>query len=347
MSQVIIQIFLSKEFLFIFWNHIHSEFQLSLTIRGYRKEESVAKLSVVVPILNEIHNLAPLRVALESLGSELKSNGHVLEIVLNDNCSDDGSSEFLASWASEDPRAFHFRFDKRLTFQQSILSGFRASTGDCLVVFQGDLQDPWREVLNFFHLWLTGSRVVVGIARNVHSNWRQTLGRKMFYWLLRIGTSSRVTVGFQDFYLLDQSVYRSIGQQQDKFVFIRGSIASEYKIDKVVEYERLRRKEGKTKFSFDEKYELALDGLLVHSSGFTRRLSLFGLILAGISCLGLLITLVVAVFGINVGAPGWLSLAAALALLLGVFSLVSALQLEYLRRLLVLGLDRFPKNGNS
>ena len=339
--------FLSKEFLFKFGNHIGLEFQLSITIKTYRKEESMAKLSLVVPILNEIQNLAPLRVALESLGSELESNGHVLEIVLNDNCSDDGSSEFLASWASQDPRVFHFRFDKRLTFQQSILSGFRAATGDCLVVFQGDLQDPWREVLNFFHLWLTGSRVVVGIARNVHSNWRQTLGRRIFYWLLRIGTSSRVTVGFQDFYLLDQSVYRSIGQQQDKFVFIRGSIASEYKIDKVLEYERLRRKEGKTKFSFDEKYELALDGLLVHSSGFTRRLSLFGLILAGFSCLGLLITLLVAVFGINVGAPGWLSLAAALALLLGVFSLVSALQLEYLRRLLVLGLDRFPKDGNS
>ena len=307
----------------------------------------MAKLSIVVPILNEIHNLSALRVALESLGSELESIGHELEIILNDNCSDDGSSEFLASWASADPRAFHFRFDKRLTFQQSILSGFRASTGDCLVVFQGDMQDPWQEVLNFFHHWLSGSRVVVGIARNIHSNWRQTLGRKIFYWLLRIGTSSRVTVGFQDFYLLDQCVYRSISQQQDKFVFIRGSIASEYKIDKVLEYERFRRKEGKTKFSFDEKYELALDGLLVHSSGFTRRLSLFGLILAGLSCLSLFITLVIAVFGINVGAPGWLSLAAALALLLGVFSLVSALQLEYLRRLLVLALDRIPKQGNS
>ena len=110
--------FLSKEFLFKFGNHIGLEFQLSITIQTYRKEESMAKLSLVVPILNEIQNLAPLIVALESLGSELESNGHVLEIVLNDNCSDDGSSEFLASWASQDPRVFHFRFDKRLTFQQ-------------------------------------------------------------------------------------------------------------------------------------------------------------------------------------------------------------------------------------
>ena len=56
--------FLSKEFLFKFGNHIGLEFQLSITIQTYRKEESMAKLSLVVPILNEIQNLAPLRVAL-------------------------------------------------------------------------------------------------------------------------------------------------------------------------------------------------------------------------------------------------------------------------------------------
>jgi glycosyltransferase involved in cell wall biosynthesis len=294
------------------------------------------KLTLVVPILNEIENLAGLRSVVELIRKGLDSQGHTLEVILNDNFSDDGSSGVLSNWALEEPGVIHIRFETRLTFQQSIMRGFRVATGDCLVLYQGDLQDPWEQVLEFFSLWLQGAKVVVGVATNVHSGWQATVGRKIFYWLLRIGASSDMQVGFQDFYLLDRGVYSEIGENPNHFQFIRGTIASDYKIDDVVNYRRLPRVTGKSKFPFDERYELALDGLLIHSKGFTRRLSLFGLILSIFSILGVVGALLVGILGLNAQAPGWLSIASTLAFMVGLISFVSALQLEYLRRILVL-----------
>lgn len=297
------------------------------------------KLSVVVPILNEVESLDNLRSQLLKLDIKLTAAGHELEVLLNDNASDDGSSSELEQWSKSVNGVKHVRFNKRLTFQQSIINGFRTATGDCVAVFQGDLQDPWELLLDFFQHWLNGSKVVVGIAKNRHSSGLQTLARRGFYNSLRAGASRELLVGFQDFYLLDRAIYKDLANRPNHFQFIRGTIAAEYPIDVEITYSRNHRENGKSKFRISDKYELALDALLVHSSSFTRLLSVFGLTIAGVSLVLLVASPILWLLGADFGMPGWLSTVSLLTLVIGVVSFVAAIQFEYLRRILVLLID--------
>jgi len=297
------------------------------------------KLTLVIPLLNEIDSISPLQEQVSQIESRLSSVGHEIEIILCDNRSDDGSTELMKTWKEAAENVVHQRFQSRLTFQQSILKGFKLATGDCLVVFQGDLQDPWAVVLDFFEAWLNGDKVVVGISTNQHSGSAQTFLRSVFYRSLRAGSSGSMVVGFQDFYLLDRTVYQELAKRPNHFQFIRGAIAREFPIDRVIKYSRGYREHGRSKFRLGDKYELALDALLVHSQSFSRALSVVGLSLCLVALAFLLFSAVAGILGVDFGVPGWLSIMSVLALILGFGSFVSAIQFEYLRRLLVLTMD--------
>jgi dolichol-phosphate mannosyltransferase len=294
------------------------------------------KLSIVVPILNEIDSLGALKSQLEELRKSLEPLDLELEIILNDNVSSDGSTQILRDWASKEQNVVHDLFEKRLSFQQSIIRGFRSATGDCVVVFQGDLQDPWSVIVEFAKEWISGSRVVVGVSSNKHSNPIQSIFRKVFYAILKAGAAKRTLVGFQDFYLLDKAVYKAIASKPNHFQFIRGAIARDYVVDKVIQYQRNFRDSGKSKFRFGDRYDLALDALLIHNQGFTRKLSVSGIVVSILSLVFLLLLFLFWLLRVDFGVPGWLSTVGLLSFVIGIFSFVTAIQLEYQRRILII-----------
>ena len=294
------------------------------------------KLSIVVPILNELDSLETLRSQLDELRHHLKSLGVDLEIILNDNVSSDWSTLILSDWASRENDVVHDLFEKRLSFQQSIIRGFRSATGDCAVVFQGDLQDPWKIIVEFAKEWILGNRVVVGVSSNQHSNPIQSIFRKVFYAILKSGAAKQTLVGFQDFYLLDKAVYKAIASKPNHFQFIRGAIARDYVVDKVIQYQRNFRDSGKSKFRFGDRYDLALDALLIHNQGFTRKLSVSGIVVSILSLVFLLILFLFWLLRVDFGVPGWLSTIGLLSFVIGIFSFVTAIQLEYQRRILII-----------
>jgi dolichol-phosphate mannosyltransferase len=293
-------------------------------------------LSIVVPILNEFDSLGTLKAQLEELRHHLESLGLDLEIILNDNVSSDGSTLILRDWASREQNVVHDLFEKRLSFQQSIIRGFRSATGDCVVVFQGDLQDPWNIIVDFAKEWISGSRVVVGVSVNTHSNPIQSFFRKVFYVVLKAGASKQTLVGFQDFYLLDRTVYKALASKPNHFQFIRGAIARDYEVDKVIQYQRNFRDSGKSKFRFGDRYDLALDALLIHNQGFTRKLSVSGIVVSILSLVFLLLLFLFWLLRVDFGVPGWLSTVGLLSFVIGIFSFVTAIQLEYQRRILII-----------
>ena len=295
---------------------------------------------MVVPLLNELDSISSLRTAMASLKKELGQLGIETTVILNDNNSNDGSSEILRKWSASDEFVRHVRFEKRLTFQQSIVRGFREAEGDCAVVFQGDLQDPWQVVVEFAKSWVSGNKLIVGIAKNRHSSIPQTLFRRTFYSFLKSGSSREMPVGFQDFYLLDRTIYKDLAARPNNFQFIRGTLAKEFLVDDMIPYERTYRAHGRSKFLLGDKYELALDALLVHNQSFTRALSASGLLIAAVSTLFLLVSGFLWLIGVDFGVPGWLSTVSLLAVILGFVTFVSAIQFEYLRRLLVLLMER-------
>jgi dolichol-phosphate mannosyltransferase len=98
------------------------------------------KLSIVVPLLNEGPNVAPLaRQIIASLESEQRD----LEVVFVDDASTDDTWERILEAQRGDPRIRALRHTQRGGQSAALWTGFRASRGDVIATLDGDLQnDP-------------------------------------------------------------------------------------------------------------------------------------------------------------------------------------------------------------
>jgi glycosyltransferase involved in cell wall biosynthesis len=108
-----------------------------------RTADTPIELSVVVPVYNEIDNLDPL---VGELNEVLDPGSRVLEIILVDDGSGDGSSERIDELAAEQEhvRGIHFRRNRGQT--AAFDAGFKAARGRHVVTIDADLQNDPRDI---------------------------------------------------------------------------------------------------------------------------------------------------------------------------------------------------------
>jgi glycosyltransferase involved in cell wall biosynthesis len=97
-------------------------------------------LSVVVPVYNEVQNIAPLHA---ELSAALERLGREYEIIYVDDGSTDGSFGLLADLPARDARVTVVRFARNYGQTAALAAGFDRSTGAVIATLDGDLQnDP-------------------------------------------------------------------------------------------------------------------------------------------------------------------------------------------------------------
>lgn len=126
-----------------------------------------ACLSIVVPAYNEERTLA-------RIVEKLKVVPNLLEIVIVDDCSTDGTGELAMSLAAEHDFIKYVRHDKNQGKTAALRSGFAQTTGDIVIVQDADLEyDPAeipeviRPILDGFADVVYGSRFMVKRAARV------------------------------------------------------------------------------------------------------------------------------------------------------------------------------------
>jgi glycosyltransferase involved in cell wall biosynthesis len=67
------------------------------------------------------------------------------------DCSPDDARPVLADLACRDPRVVVINHTRNFGSQASFTSGMKLSTGDAVVLLDGDLQDPPELIEAFFH----------------------------------------------------------------------------------------------------------------------------------------------------------------------------------------------------
>ncbi len=96
-------------------------------------------ISVIVPVLNEADNLAPLIAEIEAAAARQP----IGEIIYVDDGSSDDSLAILRRLIAEVPRLRVVRHQRPLGQSAAFLSGARAASGELLVLMDGDRQnDP-------------------------------------------------------------------------------------------------------------------------------------------------------------------------------------------------------------
>jgi glycosyltransferase involved in cell wall biosynthesis len=292
------------------------------------------KISIGVPVKNEVDNIQLLGRQLSSLLDAQKYQHLEFEILVNENNSIDGSESAILEWQKNDSRVVMFNLREQLEFQSSIQDLMRKSTGDAFCLIQSDLQDPVEVLERMIDAWLQQSDyLIVGqIIRRKERN-LVNLGRKAFYSLLDSSSDGVYRDGIQDFYVLPQFIYTKIANLPRINLFIRGYLIFNYSKIVYIKYERDERKYGKSKFRFVDMYELALDGLLLHGKRFVRILSVFSFMIFFFTFVGIVLLLVASLVGFESGSKGWTSLILAISFTVSFLGLAFGVTLEYLIRI--------------
>ena len=122
--------------------------------------------SVVVPMYNEEDVLME---TYRRLTHVLKNSGLEYEIVFINDGSSDKTGQLLREICDTDTRVKLIDFSRNFGHQIAITAGMDYSSGECIVVIDGDLQDPPELIPEMVKKWREGYDVVYGkrVSRKV------------------------------------------------------------------------------------------------------------------------------------------------------------------------------------
>ncbi|MCU0223221.1 MAG: glycosyltransferase family 2 protein [Acidobacteria bacterium] len=133
------------------------------------------QVSLVIPVYNEIECLPAL---LEEIRVALEPGGTSYEVVLVDDGSSDGSSEWLDRAAAADPRLVVVHFVRNAGQSAAFAAGFRRARGEVVVTLDADGQNPPAEVPKLLAALTGGVDIVAGYrATRRDSAWRRVQSR--------------------------------------------------------------------------------------------------------------------------------------------------------------------------
>lgn len=244
-------------------------------------------LSVVVPVFNEEGNVEPLCEAVARVMATL-ADRYDYELIFTDNHSSDRTFETIERLARRDPRIRGVRFSRNFGFQRSILQGYRLARGAAAIQLDCDLQDPPELILEFVRQWESGYEVVYGIRRGRLESWRMRALRKGFYRLVDRLSEDPLPLDAGDFRLVGARALAVLRSLEDARPYLRGTVAALGFEQVGIEYDRAARVRGESKFSFGELIGLAVDGILNHSVVPLRIATYTGLVVSGLTIVGVI-----------------------------------------------------------
>jgi glycosyltransferase involved in cell wall biosynthesis len=249
-----------------------------------------------------------LKEALKTLEKSIEHD-YTLEII----CVDDGSHEtyrkvYLENFSNESNWTL-VTFTRNFGKEAALRAGFVHSSGDAVIPIDADLQDPIDLIPEMLCLWKMESYPVV-LARRSNRTSDKFLKRffaNSFYRLITAISEIDIPNNVGDFRLLDRKVVNELIKLPERNLFMKGMYAWLGFNYTIIEYPRLARIHGKTKFSFFKLVKFALDGIVSFSSLPLRIWSGIGILVAFLSFAYSVTIVVLKTMG-QIEIPGYASL---------------------------------------
>src|SRR5688572_13320997 len=119
-------------------------------------------ISVVTPIFNEEVNLPERR---RRMSAAVDSTGEAWDLVPVADGSRDGSGRIIREFHREDARVKLIDLSRNFGHQAAITAGIHHARGECVVLADGDLQDPPEVIPEMVAKWREGYQVVLAERR--------------------------------------------------------------------------------------------------------------------------------------------------------------------------------------
>ena len=239
------------------------------------------KIGIVTPVYNEIENL-PIYydVITEIMRAQ---EGYDYEVLLIDNCSTDGSRDYIRDLCEKD---HHFKAIFNLMnfgFNNSVYHGLKNSDGDCTILINCDFQDPPELIPEFIREWENGYKVVLGIKKDSHENKRMRLKRKFYYYVVDLLSEKKQVLNHTGFGLYDKRFIEILRTIQEPAPYLKELVSSFSFKKKEIPYTQNARLRGSGQTSLYVLYDDAMTGLTKTSKRLMRISIFLGLIMGVLS----------------------------------------------------------------
>lgn len=177
------------------------------------------KVSVIVPCYNDEGNIKALIERLIKCLVDITPNW---EIIYINDASPDNAQQLLDKFAGDDKRIKVIKFSRNFGVMSAFRAGIDYSTGDAIVIMDGDLQDPPEIISQFVEKWNDGFYVVYGCRKTRDETLIRRIGYKMFYPIWRWLSDFDIPIGAGEFALIDRRVADIIININEQELFLRG-----------------------------------------------------------------------------------------------------------------------------
>jgi glycosyltransferase involved in cell wall biosynthesis len=255
------------------------------------------KISIVTPCFNEETNV---KECYERLLQTMKSSlpDYDYEHIFADNSSTDNTVGVLKQIALQDKRVKIIVNSRNVGPFRNMWNAMKSATGDAVVpLLPADLQDPPEIIPLFVERWEGGDLIVYGVRKNRQESIVMRVLRDFYYRIIYRFADAVIPRNSGEFLLADKRVIKSILDVDDTYPYIRGLIAQTAVRSSSVDYTWQKRMHGKSKNSFIDLLDQAINGF-VSTSRLPARIALvFGFFLSFAGILGAVAVVILTMFG--------------------------------------------------
>jgi dolichol-phosphate mannosyltransferase len=291
---------------------------------------SACRLSVVVPCYNEQEAIEACHAALTRALSQSVGNYQV--VYVNDGSSDQ-TYALLGAIQRSDPKVKVVDLSRNFGHQIALSAGIEHAEGQAVALMDADLQDPPEVLVQMFQLWEQGHEVIFGVRKKrAGESWFKRKTAEWFYRVLNALSDTEIPHDTGDFRLLDRKAVDALLRMPERDRLLRGLSSWIGFRRYALQYERLPRCAGETKYPIHKMVRLALDGILSFSVVPLRMVSILGIFTAGIATIGILYALILRLFT-RIWVPGWTLLFIGMMFIGGLQMLSLGIVGEYIGRI--------------
>jgi len=288
-------------------------------------------ISIVVPCFNEEEVLRDTNRRLVAVLEQLPQK---FEILYVDDGSTDATPEILQELQALDERVHVVRFSRNFGHQIAITAGLEHASGNAVAIIDADLQDPPEVIADFIAKWMEGFDVVYGVRTERKGETAFKLWTaKLFYRFIGKLSDTEIPLDTGDFRLMARRVVDALLAMPERDRFVRGMVSWLGFSQTAVPYRRAARAAGVTKFSLFKMMRFATDGIVSFSILPLRLATWVGFAASGIAIVGILITVIERLMGVEGLVKGWASVLVAILFMGGVQLICMGIIGEYVGRI--------------
>lgn len=292
------------------------------------------EISLIVPCLNEVGNVAALHRAATSV---FDAAGVALELVFVDDGSRDGTWEAIRAVADgdRDHAVRAVRFSRNFGKEAAMVAGMREATAPVLGIIDADLQQDPALALSMFRMLADDPDldVVAAYQEGRREGPLVAAAKRGFYRLFNAAADEiDIPVDASDFRVFRRPVAEALLSLPERLRFSKGLFAWVGFTCRTVPYTARERERGASAWTLASLVRYAMTGILSFTTWPLRVAKWIGLTAAVGALLYLLYVLIVDYLLFGISIPGYPTLVCLILLIGGIQMLMLGVIGEYLGR---------------